>query len=145
MEFLNACMKETLRIHPPLIVLLRKLKTDLEYNGMTLPKGDIIACCPPISHRVPEIYENPLEWDPDRFLAPREEDKKEKFSFIAFGGGRHGCLGERFAFIQVKTIWTVLLRSFDWEPVSSSFPEDDYDHIVAGPRPPCKARFKRRK
>lgn len=40
-------------------------------------------------------------YDPERFAAPREEDKAKPFSFIGFGGGRHGCLGSNFAYLQV--------------------------------------------
>ena len=42
-----------------------------------------------------------LRYDPERFAAPREEDKVKPFSFIGFGGGRHGCLGSNFAYLQV--------------------------------------------
>jgi len=145
MELLNSCMKESLRLHPPLILLLRKLKQDLTYNGYTCPKGDIIAVSPVVAHRQANVFPKPNDFDPDRFLPPREEDQKEKFSFVAFGGGRHGCLGERFAFVQVKTIWSVLLRKYEFELLDDKLPETDFDNIVAGPRPPIRARFWKRK
>jgi sterol 14-demethylase len=78
-------------------------------------------------------------------LAPREEDKAEKFSFISFGGGRHGCLGEKFGFLQTKTIWSVLLRTFDFEPLNDAFPQPDYSAIVVGPKVnECMVRYKRK-
>ena len=78
-------------------------------------------------------------------MAPREEDTAQKFSFISFGGGRHGCLGEKFGFLQTKTIWSELVRNFEFEPLHKSFPLPDYSAIVVGPRvEECMVRFKRK-
>jgi len=144
MELLNAVIKETLRLHPPLVMLLRKTKVSMQYKEYTIPKGDIVCVCPVVAHRLKEVYPNPTIFDPYRFMAPRNEDQKEKYSYIAFGGGRHGCLGERFAFVQIKTIWSVLLRHFDFELVDDQIPETDFENIVAGPKSPCLLRFTRR-
>ena len=48
------------------------------------------------------MFSRPDEFDPERFAAPREEDKAAPFSFIGFGGGRHGCMGSNFAILQVR-------------------------------------------
>jgi sterol 14-demethylase len=48
------------------------------------------------------------------------EDKAAFASFIGFGGGRHGCMGETFAYMQIKTIWSVLLRNFEFELVGKA-------------------------
>merc|ERR1712000_45707 len=99
---------------------------------------------PAVSGRLESVYTNPDKFDPDRFAPGREEDKKKPFSFIGFGGGRHGCMGEMFAYLQVKTIWSVLLRDFDMEVVGPC-PEPDYTAMVVGPKQPCTVRFKRKK
>lgn len=75
--------------------------------------------------------------------APREEDKAAPFSYIGFGGGRHGCMGSQFAYLQIKTIWSVLLRNFTFELVDE-FPEPDWDSMVIGPKP-TRVRYTRRK
>jgi len=145
MSLLHSCMKETLRLYPPLILLLRKVLVNMEYRGYVIPKGDVIMACPPLSHQLPEVYPNPEKFDPDRFLPPREEDKAAKFSFLAFGGGRHGCLGEKFGFLQTKTIWSTLFRTFEFEAVCPELPEPDYTAIVVGPKPEkCRVRFRRK-
>lgn len=145
MTLLHACMKETLRLYPPLILLLRKVLVPMQYKGYTIPKGDVIMACPPVSHRLPEVYTNPEKFDPDRFMPGREEDKAQKFSFLSFGGGRHGCLGEKFGFLQTETIWSIMFRTFEFERDNLTLPEPDYTAIVVGPKPEkCVVRFRRK-
>ena len=143
MNLLHVFMKETLRLYPPLILLMRKVLEPISYNGYVLSKGDIAVVSPPIAHKLSTIFKNPDEFNPDRFLGDSSEDQIEKFSFIAFGGGRHTCLGERFAYLQVKTIWSILLRKFDFE-LCEEHPQPDYSVLVVGPRSPCMIKFKRK-
>ncbi len=50
---------------------------------------------------LPSVFDRPLAYEPERFAPPREEDKRKAFSFIGFGGGRHACIGQNFAYLQV--------------------------------------------
>lgn len=59
---------------------------------------------PAFSHRLPAVFPRPDAFEPERFAAPREEDKAAPFSFIGFGGGRHGCMGSNFAYLQARAI-----------------------------------------
>ncbi|VAH93151.1 unnamed protein product [Triticum turgidum subsp. durum] len=137
MDVLYRCIKEALRLHPPLIMLLRQSHSDFsvttrEGKEFDIPKGHIVATSPAFANRLPHIFKNPDSYDPDRFAAGREEDKVAgAFSYISFGGGRHGCLGEPFAYLQIKAIWTHLLRNFEFELVSP-FPENDWNAMVVG-------------
>lgn len=144
MELLHNCVLEALRHFPPLIVLIRKATVDLKYKEYTIPAGDYVIVAPPLSHRLPEHFENPDEFDPDRFSPPRSEGEKAKWGFIPFGGGRHACLGRRFALMQIKTIWSVLMRNFELEAISD-FPEPDYSAVVVGPKGDCMMRFRRKR
>lgn len=143
MELLHNCMMESLRLHPPLICLVRETQVPIKYKEYTIPKGDMLAVAPCVAMSLPELFENPEVWDPDRFAPPRSEDEKNQWAFIAFGGGRHACAGRKFAFLQIKTIWSVLFRQFDMEMIST-FPAPNYSAIVVGPTLPCQVRFKRR-
>lgn len=60
-----------------------------------------MAASPNFSHVLPTVFDNPLGYEPERFAPPREEDRKKPFSFIGFGGGRHACIGQNFAYLQV--------------------------------------------
>ena len=67
---------------------------------------------------------------------------QKPFSFIGFGGGRHGCMGTNFAYLQIKTILSVMLRNFEME-ILDPFPEADYTSMVVAPKA-CRIHFKRR-
>lgn len=150
MEVLFRCIKEALRLHPPLIMLLRQSHSDFsvtshEGKEYDIPKGHIVATSPAFANRLPHIFKNPDSYDPDRFAPGRDEDKAAgQFSYISFGGGRHGCLGEPFAYLQIKAIWSHLLRNFELELVSP-FPEIDWNAMVVGVKGKVMVRYKRRK
>lgn len=57
---------------------------------------------PAFSHRLAAVFPRPDAFEPERFEPPREEDKAAPFSFIGFGGGRHGCMGSNFAYLQAR-------------------------------------------
>ncbi|KAK1259645.1 Sterol 14-demethylase [Acorus gramineus] len=150
MDTLYRCIKEALRLHPPLIMLLRSSHNDFTVktqDGMEydIPKGNIIATSPAFANRLPYIYKDPDRYDPDRFSPGRDEDKAAgPFSYISFGGGRHGCLGEPFAYLQIKAIWSHLLRNFKFELISP-FPEIDWNAMVVGVKGKVMVRYKRQK
>jgi sterol 14-demethylase len=92
--------------------------------------------------RIPEAYTNPDTYDPHRF--DRGEDKISPFHFLAFGGGKHGCPGENFGILQVKTIWTVLLDTYDLEWVNPKMPDFEFQSLVIGPKAPTLLRYKKK-
>jgi sterol 14-demethylase len=135
-------VKESLRLHPPLFMLVRVAEQDFVYKHWFIAKGSWIVISPTVSHRIPEVFAAPESFDPDRFAPPREEDKRD-FAYIAFGGGRHKCMGNAFAILQVKTIIALLLGQFEFElsgdPIAS-----DFHGLVVGPKEPCRVRYRRR-
>jgi sterol 14-demethylase len=133
-------IKESLRLNPPLYILLRAALTDFSYDGYVLPKGTWLATSPWVSHRIPSLFSEPLRFDPDRFGPGREEDKKQ-FSFMSFGAGRHKCLGNAFAMLQVKTILAIVLRGFRFELLHDPIVAES--GLVMGPKRPCRVRYRR--
>ena len=82
MDYLHRGMKEALRLHPPLIMLMRYVHEAFDcetIKGETIhvPRGDIICTSPTFSHRLESVYKDPDAYDPDRFGPGREEDKQE--------------------------------------------------------------------
>ena len=129
-------VKESLRLHPPLFMLVRVVKQDFVYKQWFIEKGTWIVISPTVSHQIPEVFAEPQRFDPDRFLPPREEDKRD-FAYIAFGGGRHKCLGNAFAILQVKAILALLIGQYELE-LSGDPIESDFHGLVIGPKEPCR-------
>jgi sterol 14alpha-demethylase len=148
MELLHNCMREALRLCPTFIMILRKVErefalcvNDRAYN---VPKNDIVVVSPTVSMRLKSSFVDPDVYDPDRYAPPREEHKRP-YAYLGFGGGMHSCMGQNFAFVQVKTILSILLREYDLEPVAPTLPEIGYDDMVVGPKGDCSVRFTKRK
>lgn len=148
MAFLHDSMKEALRLRPPLILLIRKAVKNLPVKvggqSFTVPKGDMVLISPAVGMRLPEIFKNPEQFDPDRFGPGREEHKLSPGAYVGFGGGMHSCMGEKFGYVQVKTILSVLFREYDLEMVSDVMPDIDYKQMVVGPKGNCNVRYRKR-
>ncbi|HNF97838.1 MAG TPA: cytochrome P450, partial [Pseudomonadota bacterium] len=142
LSFLENVVKETLRLHPPLFMLVRVAQTDFTFKDFFIPKGTWILISPTVSHRIPEVFPHPETFDPDRFAPPREEDKRD-FAYIAFGGGRHKCLGNAFAILQIKAILALLLGQYEFELAGDPI-DSDFHGLVVGPKVPCRIRYSRR-
>ncbi len=142
---LENVLKETLRLHPPLIVLMRVAKGEFEVCGYRIHHGDLVAASPAISNRIPESFPNPDEFDPGRYDQPREEDIVHRWNWIPFGAGRHRCLGAAFATMQIKAIFSVLLREYDFEMLqpSESY-RNDHSKMVVQLAKPARVRYRRR-
>ena len=99
---------------------------------------------PAVSNRMPECFPEPERFDPSRYVPPREEDK-QGFAWIPFGGGRHRCVGASFAMMQLKAIFSVLLRRFEFEMAqpSESY-RNDHSKMVVQLEQPCRVRYRRR-
>ncbi len=149
MPLLHDCMKEALRLCPPLILLIRyalqEVKVKASGKEFTIPKGDMVLISPSVGMRLPEVFKDPNKFDPDRFGPGREEDKSSPYAYMGFGGGMHSCMGQNFAFVQVKTILSVLFREYEMEMVSETMPQIDYEAMVVGPKGDCRVRYKKRR
>ena len=124
--------------------LIRKVMRDLRFKDYTIKAGKYVCTSPRVSHRIPEIFPDPERFDPDRYTPERQEDKTP-FSWIAFGGGRHKCTGNAFAMLQLKAIFSILLRRYHFELVSpqESY-QDDFTKMVVQPQEPCRVRYRKR-
>jgi sterol 14-demethylase len=142
LEKTESAVKEALRIHPPLFILLRAALQDCEILGYQVKKGNWVAVSPMVAHRDEEVFKNALEYNPDRYGPGREEDKRP-FAYISFGGGRHKCMGNAFAILQIKAIIAVLLNRYDFELAGDPI-ETDFQGLVLGPKPPIGIRYRRR-
>lgn len=135
-------VKETLRMHPPLFLLIRVAQQDWTFRDYFIPKGTWIVVSPTVSHLSQRYFENPHDFDPDRFSSERS-DAIAPWAYVPFGGGRHKCLGNAFAILQIKSILAILLSRYEFDLRGDPI-EDDYQSMVIGPKEPCRLRYRRR-
>jgi sterol 14-demethylase len=141
---LESCFKETLRLHPPLILLMRKVAQPFRVAGAEVPVGKTVGVSIAVSNRDPAIFRDPERFDPTRYEPGRAEDQRV-FAWIPFGAGRHRCVGAAFAMMQVKAIFSILLRRYEFELAQP--PEtyrEDHSKMVVQLAQPCRVRYRRR-
>ena len=147
MEYLHNCMREALRLCPTFIMILRRAEVDIpitvQNQNYVIPKGDFVCVSPTVSMRLKSTFPNPDDFDPDRFAAPREEHKRP-YSYLGFGGGMHSCMGQNFAFLQVKTILSIMFREYNIQRVAPNMPDIGYDDMVVGPKGDCRIQYTKR-
>jgi sterol 14-demethylase len=131
---------EVLRLHPPLVTLMRHVRRDFGYKGCTIPAGDTIVISPYVAPRIPEHFPDPERFDPHR------PEPSSVFAYIPFGGGRRKCVGNAFAMLQVKAIFCALLRLYEFELVE---PPESYRDVMPSlilrTSDPCRIRYRRRR
>jgi len=142
--YLEHCVRESLRLRPPIITLMRRVLEPTTYQGYDIPKDTLVAVSVAASNRLPELYENPDEYEPERFAEPRVEHRKTPYSFLSFGGGRHACIGEQFGVLQTKTILSYMFRTYDIEYIGRK-PVPDFTTMIVSPVAPNMVRFRKKK
>ena len=124
---------------------LKALAEEIELAGHRIPPGVVVAASPRVSNRIPEDFPEPDSFDPGRYVDPRQEDLQNRWTWIPFGAGRHRCVGNAFAMMQMKAIFSVILRDFEFEMAqpSASY-RDDVSKMVIQLQQPCRVRYRRR-
>jgi sterol 14-demethylase len=146
MPYLESAIKEALRLHPPLILLLRVAKRELELDGYRIAAGKLVGATPAVSNRIADAFADPDAFVPGRYLDPRAEDVHNPWTWIPFGAGRHRCVGAAFAMMQLKAIFSILLREWTFEaaqPLDSY--RNDHSKMVVQLEQPCAVRYRRRR
>ncbi|ALC42315.1 Cyp4aa1, partial [Drosophila busckii] len=116
MRYMEMCIKEALRLYPSVPLIARKLGEEVRLGAYTLPVGSNIFICPYATHRLAHIYPEPEKFKPERFSSEQAE-KRHPYAFIPFSAGPRYCIGNRFAILEIKTIISRLLRSYQLRPV----------------------------
>ncbi|KAL5276594.1 hypothetical protein ACFFRR_002048 [Megaselia abdita] len=120
MVFLEAVIKETLRLYPSVPLLSRLLDRDTEINGNIHPKGTSVTVLTYNVHRDERYFPDPEKFDPYRFLDQSIEI--HPFAFIPFSAGPRNCIGQKFAMLELKTTLSVILRNFEILPAANFEP-----------------------
>ena len=102
--------KEAMRINPPVPGIPRAAVRGFQFKGHDIPAGTRVSINPLFTHRMPEIWPEPLKFDPRRF-ADDAVRARHKYAWVPFGGGAHMCLGLHFAYMQAKSFFYHLLTT----------------------------------
>uniref|UniRef100_A0A0E0JZ72 Obtusifoliol 14-alpha demethylase n=1 Tax=Oryza punctata TaxID=4537 RepID=A0A0E0JZ72_ORYPU len=151
MDVLHRCIKEALRLHPITQMILRRARRGFtvrakEGGEYSVPAGRLLASPLVVNNVLPDIYKDPHVFDPDRFAVGRAEDKAVAgagdLAYLSFGAGKHACMGEGYAYQQIKVILSHLLRNFELK-LESPFPETE-DMLSMRPKGKVIVSYKRR-
>ena len=105
--YLDAVIKETLRLRPPVPVVVRRLLRPMTLAGRELPAGTTVAPCIHLVHNDPATYPEPRRFRPERFL----ERPPGTYTWIPFGGGVRRCLAASYAEMEMKRVIRTVLAS----------------------------------
>lgn len=135
-------MKESMRLYPPAFLLARAAVRDTSIGGFAVRKDEIVFIAPWLLHRDPRIFEDPLRFDPDRFL-PEREARLPRFAYFPFGGGRRICIGNQFALMEGQIILSTVAAKVGMELVSRE-PIRLQPLLTLHPKNGVKVRIRRR-
>lgn len=110
---LRRVITETLRLHPPVWLLSRRANEDVRLGAHRIPAGGQVLFSVYAIHHDPAVYDLPDVFRPDRWLEPQAVPRA---SFMPFGAGNRGCIGEPFAWTELLVFFAVLLRSWRLHP-----------------------------
>lgn len=161
LPLLQGVIKETLRCHSSITSIMRKVS-----NPLAVPNTDyivtpdkVLLASPVITAMSNEYFPSASTWNPHRWLT-RAEDEEEivdygygatskgtKSPYLPFGAGRHRCIGEKFAYLNLGVIVTTIVRNLKLSTMDGSrtIPETDYASMFSGPKKPAFIRWEKRK
>jgi cytochrome P450 len=109
LPFLSAIVSETIRLMPPIPIVVRYVAKEVDIAGWSPPIGAYLAPCAYLAHRDPEVFPEPDEFRPERFLGV----KQPPWIYFPYGGGARLCLGSTFAHYEMVAILATILRAVD--------------------------------
>jgi cytochrome P450 len=111
LSYMATVLHESLRLYPPLWTVARSPIHDDEVGGYRVPAGGTVILSPYITHRHPEFWDDPEQFDPGRFTPERAEGR-HRFAYFPFSGGPRGCIGFPFAMLELHLVLPRILQRF---------------------------------
>jgi cytochrome P450 len=140
-DYVDAVVKETLRIRPVVVDVARKLTRDAEVAGWQLPAGTLVLPAIAVLHKRPDLYDSPDEFRPERFL----DGHSESYAWIPFGGGVRRCIGAAFAQVEMRTVLREVLRRVRLRAPSQRPERGVIRHVTVVPGRGCRAVVEERR
>jgi cytochrome P450 family 110 len=130
LTYLDAVIKESMRLSPVTTILQRELRTPMEIGGVHIPAGVVLAPSNFLAHRDPSVFPDPDEFRPERFLDARFAP----YEYFPFGGGRRRCLGLTFATTEMPILLGSVLRRTKLRIAPKADHTPTYGGVTLGPK-----------
>jgi cytochrome P450 len=141
LAYTSMVVQETMRLYPPIYLVLRRAAEDDQVGGYRIPAGANIALCPYVTHRHPGFWDNPEGFEPERF-APEAARQRHRMAFFPFSGGPRRCIGEGFAQLQLPLVVAMIAQRFRPSPLPAR-PAEVEAAVTLRPRAPMLMRVDR--
>jgi cytochrome P450 family 135 len=128
--YLRATISESLRLRPVVPLAGRRLTSELQVNGWTLPAGTDVTPAIWLTHTRADLYPEPYAFRPERFL----EDRPTTYGWVPFGGGVRRCLGAAFAEFEMRVVLTEMLRRRSLHAVTTAAERVTRRNVTFSPR-----------
>ncbi len=116
LEYSRCVLQEALRLYPPTYWLPRTAVEDDDIDGYRIPAGSMVGVFTHTIHRHPDIWEEPLRFDPDRFSAERSKGR-HRLAWLPFGAGQRQCIGKEFSLMEGQLIAARIVQRYQVTPV----------------------------
>ncbi len=130
LHYTTQVIREALRICPPAPNGTRLATRDLEVAGYRVEAGTTLALGRKAVQCDPDLWDRPLEFDPDRF-SPENAAGRDRWQYLPFGGGPRSCIGDHFAMMEAVLALATLVRRFQFHSQNESFPLTTHFTMVA--------------
>ncbi|CAG2119613.1 unnamed protein product [Medioppia subpectinata] len=133
LRYLEAVIKESLRLRSPVPTIMRTLTQDIQLGPYTIPSGVSILLLLDELHHDPDIYPKPLKFNPDRWLSSEHGGNKAA-SFMPFSLGARDCIGQRFAMNELKVVLGRVLHRYAFRSLEPIDKVIEYHAMVKKPK-----------
>ncbi|MBB3052611.1 hypothetical protein FHS23_003645 [Prauserella isguenensis] len=114
LTYLDGVVHETLRLYPPAVVSARKVATGFEFGGREVRAGSMLLYSPYVTHRLPELWSEPLRFRPERWMTTDpDHPKRGLHEYLPFSAGAHRCIGATLATTELTVMLARLLARRD--------------------------------
>lgn len=112
MKYLECCIKEVLRLYPPVPMFGRTLDEDLEVDGKVIPAGSNFNLMVFALNRDPKYFKDPETFNPERFNEENERSENH-YVYVPFSAGPRNCIGQKFAMLELKSTFCNIVKNFE--------------------------------